>query len=266
MEIAEYNNFGSIEDSLQSCNSLVPKPPKKDFIKMLENDHKELRFEAIMDTMRPEDKGRRFIITYRLADDMLTIYEPPVRNSGIIGGKFLERTRVAKPGSTLEAPQYYGPQDFHIGAVIEIFSHRFVITNADAFVLKYIEEHKSQFPEQTYCTIKQKVGEYTGPAETFKGGPMKVQRQPGDLDLMVRQVRAQLKKIAITDKARVDEMFLRYNIDRTGAIDCNNLRDLCKRLQLPVDEDVLQAVIGLMTSDPEGRVSLEDFRQFIEST
>ena len=96
--------------------------------------------------MRPEDRGRRFIITYRLADDMLVIYEPPVRNSGIIGGKFLERTRVAKPGSSLEKPVYYGPQDFFIGAVIEIFKHRFVITNADAFVLKYIEDHQAQFP------------------------------------------------------------------------------------------------------------------------
>jgi len=266
MEIAEYNNFGSIEDSLQSCNSLIPQPPKKDFIKMLENDHKELRFEAIMDTMRPEDRGRRFIITYRLADDMLVIYEPPVRNSGIIGGKFLERTRVAKPGSSLEKPVYYGPQDFFIGAVIEIFKHRFVITNADAFVLKYIEDHQAQFPEQTYASIKQKVGEYMGPKETMKGGAMKVQRTEGDLALMVGQVRAQLKKIAITDKCRVDEMFLRYNNDRTGFIDVNNLRDLCKRLQLPIDDDVLQTVICQISSGSEGKVSLEDFRQFIEST
>ena len=98
--------------------------------------------------MRPEDSGRRFIISYRLADDMLTIYEPPVRNSGIIGGKFLERTRVAKPGSPPDSPEYYGPQDFYIGAVIEIFNHRFVITNADAFVLSYMEEHASQFPRK----------------------------------------------------------------------------------------------------------------------
>jgi len=266
MEIAEYNNFGSIEDSLQSCNSLIPQPPKKDFIKMLENDHKELRFEAIMDTMRPEDRGRRFIITYRLADDMLVIYEPPVRNSGIIGGKFLERTRVAKPGSSLEKPVYYGPQDFFIGAVIEIFKHRFVITNADAFVLKYIEDHKAQFPEQTYASIKEKVDQYMGPKETMKGGAMKVQRTEGDLALMVGQVRAQLKKIAITDKCRVDEMFLRYNNDRTGFIDVNNLRDLCKRLQLPIDDDVLQTVICQISSGSEGKVSLEDFRQFIEST
>ncbi len=47
-EIAPYNGFGSLEDSLQSCLSLVPQPPKKDFIKMLENDGKVLRFEAVL--------------------------------------------------------------------------------------------------------------------------------------------------------------------------------------------------------------------------
>lgn len=47
-ELPPYNGFGSLEDSLQSCLSLVPQPPKKDFIKMLENDHKILRFEAEM--------------------------------------------------------------------------------------------------------------------------------------------------------------------------------------------------------------------------
>ena len=60
--------------------------------------------------MRPEDKGRRFIISYRLADDMIKIFEPPVRNSGIISGTFLERTRVTMPGSTPENPKFYGPQ------------------------------------------------------------------------------------------------------------------------------------------------------------
>ena len=98
------------------------------------------------DTQHAEDSDRRFIISYRLADDMLTIYEPRVRNSGVIGGKFLERTRVTKPNRSPDAPEYYGPQDFYIGAVIEIFNHRFVITGADAFVLSYMEEHANQFP------------------------------------------------------------------------------------------------------------------------
>ena len=77
---------------------------------------------------------------------MMTIYEPPVRNSGIIGGKFLERTRVAKPNSAPDQPTFYGPQDFYIGAVVDIFKHRFVIVSADEYVLKYMEDHKSQFP------------------------------------------------------------------------------------------------------------------------
>ena len=68
----------------------------------------------------------------------------------------------------------------------------------------------------------------------------------GDLDDLVKQVRAQLKKIAITDKTRVDEMFLRYDNDRTGYIDALNMRDLCRRLQLPADDDVINAVSDVM--------------------
>lgn len=58
----------------------------------------------------------------------------------------------------------------------------------------------------------------------------------------MKQVRAQLKKIAITDKSRVDEMFLRYDRDRTGYIGVENMRDLCRRMMLPVDDDVILAV------------------------
>lgn len=86
---------------------------------------------------------------------MMTIYEPPVRNSGIIGGKFLERTRVAKPSSAPDQPTFYGPQDFYIGAVVDIFKHRFVIISADEYVLKYMEEHKSQFPGMFTSKLQQ---------------------------------------------------------------------------------------------------------------
>ena len=64
----------------------------------MENEHRVLRYEAILDSMKADDQGRRFVISYRLADDTISVYEPQVRNSGVIGGKFLERSRVAKPG------------------------------------------------------------------------------------------------------------------------------------------------------------------------
>ncbi len=101
MEIAPYNGYGSLEDSLQNCLYLVPEPPKKDYIKLMENEHKVLRYEAVLNTTNNDDKGRKFIISYRLSDDTVGVYEPPMRNSGIIGGKFLENCRIAKPGKNI---------------------------------------------------------------------------------------------------------------------------------------------------------------------
>lgn len=157
-EMPPYNGFGSLEDSLQSCLSLVPQPPKKDFIKMLENDNKVLRYEATLHSVRLEDKDRRFIISYRLADDMITIFEPPQRNSGILGGKFLERTKMRKPGSSIDKPNFYTPADFKIGAQVEVFKHKFIITNADRYVLEYLESFPAIYPLETINSIREKLG------------------------------------------------------------------------------------------------------------
>lgn len=47
-DLPPHSGFGSLEDSEQSCRSLIPQPPKKDYMKMLENDGKVLRYKAIM--------------------------------------------------------------------------------------------------------------------------------------------------------------------------------------------------------------------------
>lgn len=122
---------------------------------------------------------------------MICIFEKSTRNSGIIGGKFLEKTRVPKPGSTVENPEYYGPADFSIGATVEgvdqwhdflgiialffflhmllffllsstVFGHRFVLTDADRYVLSYLESLPHHVPEQTLSSLRQKfVGSQT---------------------------------------------------------------------------------------------------------
>ena len=158
MEVAPYNGYGSLEDSLQNCLHLIPEPPKKDYIKLMENEHKVLRYEAVLETSRKEDKTRKFIISYRLSDDTVGIFEPPIRNSGIIGGKFLENSRIAKPGSSDNNPMFYGPQDFAIGAIIQIFKHKFKIIGADLYVLKFAEEHADQFPKETLDSLRQALG------------------------------------------------------------------------------------------------------------
>nr|XP_023678467.1 EF-hand domain-containing protein 1-like [Paramormyrops kingsleyae] len=111
-----------------------------------------------MDSHNPLDQGRRFIISYFLADDMISIFETSARNSGIISGKFLEKTRIPKPGSTVDNPQYYSPADFAIGATVEVFRHRFVLTDADHYVLKYLETISEQIPSQTLSSLRQHLG------------------------------------------------------------------------------------------------------------
>lgn len=134
---------------------------------MLENEHKVLRFVAKMISPHKQDADRRFVISYRLADDMMTIYEPPQRNAGVLGGKFLERTRVLKnrpknslssvtPLGVTESPEYYNANDLWIGAVLDVHTHRFVLLDADEYVFNYMESRPQEFPQSGRASVLEK--------------------------------------------------------------------------------------------------------------
>jgi hypothetical protein len=133
---------GAEEDSLGSFLYLIPKVPKKNFRRMMENDRKILRFMARLDTDTPEDQGRIFVIKYYLADDTVAVFEPPQKNSGVVGGKFLERTRVKKP----QSHEYYNQADFYTGAQIEFNKFPFVLYQADEYSLSYMESDPDSHP------------------------------------------------------------------------------------------------------------------------
>ncbi|MEQ2177569.1 hypothetical protein GOODEAATRI_004907 [Goodea atripinnis] len=46
----------------------------------------------------------------------------------------------------------------HSSLYSSVFSHRFVLTNADYYVLKYLESISSQIPSQTLDSLRQKLG------------------------------------------------------------------------------------------------------------
>ena len=54
------------------------------------------RFQCRFVRPSPEDEMRRFVIQFYPADDSIAIYEPAIRNSGIMGGKFLSRSTHKK--------------------------------------------------------------------------------------------------------------------------------------------------------------------------
>lgn len=52
-----------------------------------------------------------------------------------------------KPGSSKDAPEYYGPHDLYIGAMLDIFNTRFCLNAADPFVLEFMNANPDCFPE-----------------------------------------------------------------------------------------------------------------------
>ncbi|KAG5681470.1 hypothetical protein PVAND_010902 [Polypedilum vanderplanki] len=145
IKLPTYLGIGTPEDSLASTFYLRPKPPKKDVVTYLLNAHKVLRYGVRLDSVHPEDKDRKFIMNYNLADGQMSIMEQSEINSGIIGGKFLSSRKIVKPDSDPNRPQYYTPKDFAIGARIHIFAHRFIITSADLYSYRYMLAHPELF-------------------------------------------------------------------------------------------------------------------------
>ena len=76
VQVPPYNGFGDEIDSLGYVYDLIPKKPKIDFFKYVDMDKKVLRYTARFNTRVPEDVDRRFIISFYLADDTVSIFEP----------------------------------------------------------------------------------------------------------------------------------------------------------------------------------------------
>ena len=209
---------------------------------MLENQNRILRYEAVLDTSNPEDQGRKFVINYRLSDDSISVYEPPIRNSGVIGGKFLEFSRVAKPGSSTDKPEYYGPQDFAIGTVVKLFKHKFRIVGADLYVLKFAEENAEQFPPTTIDSLKQALGHVTGRVDARERNTVNIRRRPGDFERVYAEIKNKLRTSRITSAEELRQMFLKYDADRTGYVTKENVKDLFRKISLPLHDDIIDAV------------------------
>jgi len=151
IEPPPHNGFGSEEDSLASFLYLMPKVPKADFKKLIELDGVNLRFLA---KFRPGsatpgatsqygggakvDAGRRFIVTFYLANDTFQVFEKFERNSGFVGGKFLERGRFKNPLTG----EWYSARDFYLGSSIIVNKFEFEILDCDEYTAKFMANNR----------------------------------------------------------------------------------------------------------------------------
>ncbi|KAM5286799.1 EF-hand domain-containing protein 1 isoform 1-T1 [Hipposideros larvatus] len=255
-ELPPYNGYGLVEDSAQNCFALIPKAPKKDVIKMLMHDKKVLRYLAALESPFPEDKDRRFVFSYFLATDMISIFEPPVRNSGIIGGKYLGRTKVVKPHSSVENPIYYSPSDFFIGAVIEVFGHRFIILDMDDYVLKYMESNASQYSPEALLSIQNRIQKQEAPAAELETKHTEADPAAQELEAVIDTVQGQLKDHPC--KGSIREAFQTWDKDASGYVDKETFFKICDSLNVPVDDSLIKELIR-MCSHGEDKINYYEF-------
>ena len=148
-----HNGIGTEQDSMGSVHALRPKAPKMDMKKMFKQDMHILRFNAKLVSTEPDDENREFIISFYCGDDTIQIYEVCDKNSGRIGGKFMERKNHINPVSG----KNYEEKDFLIGLTMFLGGFKFMLVSADEYTEKYMEDNPDQFPEQNISNILKKL-------------------------------------------------------------------------------------------------------------
>lgn len=153
-QLPPYNGYGIEEDSLGSVYHLQPKPPKIDMQKMFKQDMHILRFEAKLISTEPDDETRRFIISFYCGDDTIQVYEVCDKNSGRVGGKFMERKKHKNP---VNQQYYYQEKDFLIGRTIFLGGYKFQLFKADEYTEKYMSDNEDVFPEAGLWQVLSKI-------------------------------------------------------------------------------------------------------------
>jgi len=214
-----YTGYGSWEDSMGSVHALMPKPPKKDFGKLFSHDGKVLRFTAQQANPKPEDVDRLFVVNFNLADDTLSIHEPPQRNIGIVTGKFLEKGIHVNQMTS----EIFKPQDLYPGAIIKVYNREFEIIDMDEFTRKYIEN--------------------PGAARGF------------DLDAVLEKFREGLRQ----QFPLVRDIFRKFDGDHDGVITMPEFRQALEKWGFQLCDEEVLAVMRHFDTRKDGQVSYNEF-------
>ncbi|KAG8344941.1 hypothetical protein TRVL_04225 [Trypanosoma vivax] len=192
--------------------------------KMVESRQREfgedsVKFLMRLDNAKYEDEIRRFVIAVYPADNTITIFEPVIRNSGIVGGKFLQRQRCKRP-----CGEYYTAKDFYVGARLTINSFPFVILASNDHSLDYMEKKHTEFIRS-------------------------------DINFIVRKLRAML----LSKQTGLAEAFRQADLTNVGGLKMEVFLDIMNRLKLDISEQEFLSILRYFDKHNESYVSYEEF-------
>jgi len=108
--------------------------------------------------LNPPEPPRTFILTYRLDDDSLAIYEEHVQNSGVLGGTFLKRGHYKTLPMNGGPPRNFVPADFFTGNILAFSQHNLMrVVEVDGASLKTMADFSNEFPFSDAQKVLQKV-------------------------------------------------------------------------------------------------------------
>lgn len=180
-----------------------------------------VKFLMRLDNNKYEDKIRRFVLTVYPSDNTVTIFEPVLRNSGIVGGKFLLRQKVAKPFG--DKTNFYRPDDFFVGAHVCLNNFPFVLLTSAATSLAYMETNTDEFSRSD------------------------INRVVGKMQAMLRSKRSGLA-----------QAFREADDKSKGGIDMAVFLDIVRRLNLDLSEHEILTVLRFFDKNNESYVSFEE--------
>lgn len=215
-----HNGFGTEEDSLGSWNRLEPKAPKPDLTKYNKHGNNAVKFSVRLDNGSAVDEVRRFVLSAFLADDTIAIFEPVQRNSGIVGGKFLQRQKVKNP---LTGKNFVA-SDFHVGCRTVINNFPFVVLATDERSLSYMEQNSSEFPQSNINTVAHK-----------------------------------LQAMLMSSKSGLAEAFHKADANATGAIDFNEFKSIVANLRLDLSEQEILTLLRYFDRNGDSYISYDEF-------
>lgn len=206
-----HNGFGSEEDSLSTWNKLEGKAPRKDDTKFNQYGNSVVKFSVKLDNGIVTDEARRFVLSCFLADDTVAVFEPVQRNSGMVGGKFLQRQKVRNPATG----KNYVPSDFFVGASVVMNSFHFKVLATDERSMSYMEQNSSSFPKSNINSIAHKIQAMLMSSQTGLGDAFYTADKDGNGALDYKEMVAMMRDLGLELSEQEVLTVLRY-FDRNG--------------------------------------------------
>lgn len=135
-------NESSTTSTSTSNPLLLYDHPPKDGFKLQNYQGIILYFHAIFSLSNSNkiDHNRQFLISFYMEDDTIEVKEPPIRNSGHMGGQFIKRCQLMNPKTN----KSYECYDFTIGNQIILNGYEFVLLDAYDSTFFFMEHHSNE--------------------------------------------------------------------------------------------------------------------------